>query len=80
MGCTIEFNESSIRFDFSNNKQKQKIFVDVLLRYSKLDLPGLAAVLNVSIDTLHDVHRGVRFLEGEAAENLARLFLIFVSE
>lgn len=80
MGCIVEFNEPFIRFEFDRNKYKQKMLIDVLLNYSKLDLATLASTLEVSVKTLNDVLIGRAFLPEIPATSLAQLFLIFFSD
>ena len=80
MRCIVEFTEPFIRFDFEPNKQKQKILIDVLLKYSQLDLATLASTLEVSLKTLSDVHNGIAFLQEVPAKCLAQLFLILFSD
>lgn len=79
MGCIIEFTESQIRFDFCQNKYKQKLWIDALLRYGKADLAGLAHVINVPAQTLYDVFTGTSFLTKKHANLLGQLFLIYFS-
>lgn len=80
MRCIVEFSEPFIRFEFDRNKYKQKMLIDVLLNYSKLDLATLASTLEVSIKTLNDVLIGTAFLPEVPARCLAQLFLILFSD
>lgn len=80
MGCIVEFTESMTRFQFHTKDQKQKIFIDALLKYSNMDIPHLACILDVPANKLHDVYRGWSFLVGKQAEELTRLFLVFFSD
>lgn len=80
MRCIVEFTEPLVRFEFEPNKHKQKILIDVLLKYSQLDLAALASTLEVSPKTLNDVHIGVAFLPDIPSKCLAQLFLILFSD
>ena len=77
MGCIIEFSESLMRFEFNSEGNKQKILVDMLLKYGELDIAGLALALEVSINELQAILDGNHFFVGEQANDLSQLFLIF---
>jgi hypothetical protein len=80
MGCVVELDSPKIRFDFMQNRLKQKTLIDALLRYSKLDLNNVAQVLDINPQKLMNVYLGEEYFEKESAEELGRLFLIFFSE
>ena len=80
MRCIIEFDEPPFRFDFCQNKNKHKIWLDILLKYSVLDLAGFASVLNVSVLKLQTVLNGLDYLDSETATTLAQLLLMFFSD
>jgi len=74
MGCIIEFNEK-LRFNFIQNKCKQKLWIDVLLQCSKGNMEYLAFILDVPTEIISQVHQGNHFLEEEHANRLGQLFL-----
>lgn len=80
MGCVVEFGSPKIRFNFMQNRLKQKTLIDALLRYSKLDINNMAQVLDINPQKLVNVHLGEEYFENESAEELGRLFLILFSE
>ncbi len=80
MGCVIEFSNPVIRFNFMQNKLKQKTLIDALLRYSHLQIPRIASIIEVPFEKLNNVHNGLDFLEKEFAENLGELFLLMFSD
>ncbi|QDP72483.1 hypothetical protein FOG18_07900 [Legionella israelensis] len=75
MGCIIEFN-NALRFNFIQNKCKQKLWINVLLRSSKANIEHLADILDLPIETVIQVHQGNLYLEEESAERLGQLFLV----
>ena len=75
MGCIIEFNDG-LRFDFVQNKCKQKIWIEVLLRHTNLDINQIAVILEIPAEIITKVHRGERYFSQEYAESLGRLFLL----
>jgi len=77
MGCIIEFSESLIQFEFNSHSDKQKILVDVLLKYSDMSIEDLASFLEVSVKKLRDIQTGKGLFRGERANDLAQLFLVF---
>ena len=77
MSCALEFRESSVKIDFCSEWNKQKILIDVLTKYSEMDINGLASVLEVPAEMLNDICEGDSFLVGKKADCLAHLFLIF---
>ena len=77
MSCTLEFSESSVRIDFCNKGNKQKILIDVLTKYGDMDINRLASGLEVSVERLHNICIGYGFLVGKQADTLAQLFLMF---
>ena len=79
MGCIVEFSEPLVRFDFCENKNMQRTLIDVLIKYSKLNLENLANLIEVPLQTLIDVHQGMGFLTGDVSENLCKYFLLFFS-
>ncbi len=80
MGCIIEFSESLIQFEFHSNGIKQRMLVDMLLKYGDLDIENLAATLDISVDELQNICEGKHFLEGEQSHDLAQMFLIFFGQ
>ena len=77
MGCIVEFSESLLQFEFNSKGNRQKILVDMLLKYGELDIAGLALALDASISELHEILDGNYFFIGEQANDLSQLFLIF---
>ena len=75
MGCIIEFNDG-FRFDFVKNKGNQKIWIEILLRFSKSNMNHLAYILDVPTETIIQVHQGNFYLDQESAERLGQLFLV----
>ncbi|AOU64446.1 hypothetical protein [Legionella pneumophila] len=75
MGCIVEFNDGFL-FDFVQNKCKQKLWIDVLLRFSKANIEHLAYILDLPVKTLIQVHQGNSYLDDEAAKRLGHLFLV----
>lgn len=80
MRCTVKFSNSDTQFEFCTRDHKQKTFIDVLLKYSQMDLPHLAWILDTPESTLQDVYHGKRFLVGKPAEELTQLFLAYFGE
>ena len=80
MSCKLEFPESSVKIDFCSKGSKQKILIEVLIKYGDMDINKLASVLEVSVKRLHDICDGYSFLVGEQADSLAQLFLMFLGK
>lgn len=80
MGCIIEFSKPFVRFEFTYKKHKQRIFIEMLLKYSQLNIASLATSLDVSVNTLKSVCSDSAFLDDKPAKKLAHLFILFVSE
>ena len=80
MSCILEFPESSIRIDFCNQKNKQKILIDILTKHGDMDINELASALGVSVKRLYYISDGYGFLVGEKADNLSQLFLMFLGK
>lgn len=80
MKCTLEFSEPLIRIDFYCKENKQKILIDMLLRYSRQHIDGLAELLDISVKILQDVQSGTNFLNENTARKLTQLFLIFIGD
>lgn len=76
MNCIIDFDGT--RFNFTQNKYKQKMLIETLLHY-EFNLSRISQILNVPISVLEEVHKGVSFLPREIAQNLGQLFLLFFS-
>lgn len=77
MGCKLEFSESQLQVEFCSQGSKQRILIDVLLKYSEMSINDLASALEVPVTRLHDIYNGRSFLIGEQADSLAQLFLVF---
>lgn len=75
MGCIVEFNDG-FRFNLAQNKCKQKLWIEVLLRFSKSNIEHLAYVLDLPVETLVHVYKGTLYLEEEDASRLGQLFLV----
>ena len=80
MRCIVKFSDSETQFEFCTRDHKQKTFIDVLLRYSQMDLPHLATILDTPVSVLRDVYQGKSFLTGKPAEELTQLFLVYFGE
>lgn len=80
MSCTLEFPESSVKIEFCSAGNKQKILIDVLTKYSEMDVNKLASVLEISVKKIKDICNGNGFLVGEQADTLAQLFLMFLGK
>lgn len=80
MSCSLEFPESGVKVDFCIQGSKQKILIDVLIKHGDMNVNNLATALDVPIQTLHDIYQGKRTLDGEKADNLAQLFLMFLGK
>ncbi|HAT1926171.1 TPA: hypothetical protein OEA38_000070 [Legionella pneumophila] len=78
MECIVEFNDG-FRFDFAQNRCKQKIWIEVLLKFSKTNIDHLATILDLPTETLVQVYQGNHYLEAEAAKRLGQLFLVAFS-
>lgn len=77
MGCTVELANALIRFEFCCEGKKQKILVDILLKYSDMDINELAFALDVSVSKILDICNESSFLMGKQADDLSQLFIIF---
>jgi hypothetical protein len=75
MGCIVEFN-ANIRFDFAQNRGKQRLWIDALLKFSKTNMDYLAHILDLPTELIIQVHQGTHYLDQELAERLGQLFLI----
>ena len=80
MGCIVEFTEPHTRIELFNNQKKQKLLIDTLLTYGKLNISGLAEALDVSVGIIQTVHHGEAFLVKNDSDNLMQLFLVFFGE
>lgn len=78
MECIVEFND--VRFNFAQNKLKQKTWIEALLRFTNLDINHLAELLELPVDMLIKVQRGDVYFSQESAERLGRLFLLAFSD
>lgn len=77
MCCIVEID--GIRFNFVQNKFKQKLLIKILLKYNHLDLFALSKILNISDELLKEVSEGTKFLSRESAQKLGKLFLLALS-
>ncbi len=77
MGCIVELKNSSAQFEFNSHGAKQRILVDMLLKYGELDVVNLALALDTTTNKLQDILDGDYFFIGRQADDLSHLFLIF---
>jgi hypothetical protein len=75
MGCTIKFNESSLRLEFNTRGYRQKILVDLLLNYVGMDFQEIATALALPTSKVYKIYNCKQFLIGEQANDLGQLFL-----
>jgi len=78
MGCIVEFND--VRFDFAQNKLKQKTWIEALLRFTNLDINQLAGLLDTPTEMLIKVQRGDIYFSKKTAVELGKLFLLAFSD
>lgn len=76
MGCTIQINLPSTPLNYSENSEKQKLWVKALLHCTQLDINDLAIILDLPTHGLHKIHQGELILTGDKANRLAQLFFI----
>lgn len=74
MGCIVEIN--GVRFDFVENKRKQKIWIEALLHFNNSDAQHLANLLEVPLELLNKVRNGSVCFDQDMALSLAELFLV----
>ena len=79
MVCVVELNKE-IRFNFAQNNLKQKIWICMILDYTKIDINHLAAIIEVCPVFLEKVSLGKDYLDPDWADHLAELFLITFSD
>ncbi len=77
MGCIIELD--GVRFDFTQNRFKQKLLLDILVLYMSFEMNELSKILDVPLQLLNKVHRGEQFLSYLAAQRLGKIFLLTFS-
>lgn len=77
MGCIIEFAEPQNQIEFCAEGSKQKILIDVLLKFSGVNIDQLAESLGVSVDKIQDICDEKDYLVGCQLDNLAQIFLRF---
>ena len=80
MEYAMKFIDMPFQYDFSINKNKQNIMIDVLLKYSPLTLGDLAIILNVPLQTLSAIYDGTSFFKDDYLNNLIMVFLTFFSD
>lgn len=74
MGCIVEIN--GVRFDFVENKRKQKIWIEALLHFNNSEAQRLADLLEVPLELLSKVRNGSVYFAQDTADRLAELFLV----
>ncbi len=80
MGIELNAGEFTLNHEFICRLNKQKLLIDVLLKYSKINLDKLASMLKVPVGLLQDVWRGRDYLQHDAALRLTEYFLLFFGE
>lgn len=78
MESIIEFQELSTPTQVKCNKYKQKIIIEMLLKYSQLTKSDFASLLGISVPTLQGVSNNNEFLQGKPASNLIQVLFIFL--
>lgn len=73
-------SEPIMHWQFKCRKDRQKILIDIILKYSKLDIAGIAGIIEVSMNTLQEVYKGNAYLDDPINKSLAQLFLLCFSE
>ena len=79
MVCIVEF-EAGKRFNFVQDKHKQKIWIEALQHCFDKNISQLAWLLDISPDILDKVHQGYLYLSESEANKLGQLFLIAFSD
>ncbi|HHF7373991.1 hypothetical protein [Legionella bozemanae] len=80
MSVACKEEEGIVNFNFTCNRKKQKYLIEILLKYSHLDLKELGASLQISTTFLLAVLEGRYYLDKEKGITLAELFLLFFGE
>lgn len=76
----VEFPKPGIRYEVMCQGEKQKILLDILLRHSEFDFISLSKILDLSSDKLQMILDGRASLTEVQAQDLAQLFMIFLSK
>lgn len=71
----VEF-KNNFRVEFNHNQDKQKLWIELLLRCTQADIHHLADILDLPVDQLIKVHQGTAHLDWGSSENLEQLFLV----
>lgn len=66
----------TIPSDFVVRANKQKTLIDILLKYSQLQLEDLAKLLNISTKKMQVVVKGKSYFNKEEIEKLVQYFCI----
>ncbi|WP_419419756.1 hypothetical protein ACNVED_00170 [Legionella sp. D16C41] len=77
MGCTVTFKNSLEEQEFNCDVYKQKILIEILLKYGNYSIKEIATALDIAAHKLQDILDGNSFLVGNDADDLAQLFLLF---
>lgn len=77
MVCFVEFTESMIRSEFCGEGNKQRILVDMLVKYGDMNIDSLAKELEVPIEKVQRVLNGHDFFVGDREDSLVQFFLMF---
>ena len=80
MGIELNAGEFTVNHEFNCRLNKQKLLIDVLLKYTKINLDNLATMLRVPVWLLQDVWKGGSYLKHDAALRLTQYFLLFFGE
>jgi len=69
-----------VHYNFHCRKNRQKMLIDAILKYSTADLAHIAFILKLPTSELRKVTYGIHFLSAGYAKELATLFLICFSD
>lgn len=79
MNCKITFQPSQANLNMTICKEKQHIFIDILLKYANMTVEELVQLLQIPREIIHEVHAGKQFLTSNHIQNLTTLVFLFFS-
>lgn len=78
MGVVAVIKEPSFQYQVVCRSGRQKLLLEIMLKYSKLDINSLATILDIQPDSLKSVYEGTQYLRNDVLKKLYQMVLVLM--
>lgn len=78
MGVAAVIKEPSFQYQVICKPGRQKLLLEIMLKYSNLDIKSLATILDIRPTSLNNVYEGTQYLTSDVLKKLYQMVLVLM--